>query len=128
LNRGKTGESALKLVQGVNQDLTYFNELAPRYFESRWNDKCELLSNWPADVLAQCEQESDQSGFGDMELTYCPCYNKEKGHVMMLNEGKKGVDEDDYELVEYKKGKAFQRKNKKSAPTTKLEVGSCYNF
>jgi hypothetical protein len=34
-----------------------------------------------------------------MELTYCPCFNKKKQELMMLNEGKKCIDEDDYELV-----------------------------
>lgn len=47
----------------------------------------------------------------------------------MLSEGKKGVDEGDYELVEYKKGKAFKRKpGKKETSPVKLEIGSCYNF
>lgn len=46
----------------------------------------------------------------------------------MLNEGKKGVDEADYELVEYKKGKTFKRNGKKSSEPVKLEIGSCYNF
>lgn len=48
---------------------------------------------------------------------------------MMLNDGKRGIDEEDYELVEYKKGKGIKRKSeRKPKGSAKLEVGQCYKF
>lgn len=47
---------------------------------------------------------------------------------MMLNEGKQGIDEDDYELVEYKKSGIKRKSKTKSVAPAKLEVGSCYSF
>ena len=64
-----------------------------------------------------------------MELTYCPCFNSKNQQLMMLNDGKRGIDEEDYELVEYKKGKGIKRKSeRKPKGSAKLEVGQCYKF
>lgn len=79
--------------------------------------------------MAECDEQAGQNGFSDMELTYCPCFNKKDQTLMMLNDGKKGIDEDDYELIQYKRGGSIKRKSKgKSVEPVKLEVGSCYNF
>ena len=59
----------------AKEDLQYFNDLAPKYFQSRWQDKCDLVSNWPSEALAECDDQAEQEGFSDMELTYCPCFN-----------------------------------------------------
>jgi hypothetical protein len=72
----------------VKDDLIYFNEQAPKYFEPRWKEKCEILSNWPSAVLAQCDAEAEEQGFTDRELTYCPCYDAKKDTVYMLNQDK----------------------------------------